>query len=506
MQFHSFGVGYTLVREGDYKRELFLLLNGRLQISLASDQRDSVILSELVAGDFFGDYHLFFGTESEVTVTVVEFSEVLVLDYSSLTDAFLKVDENSEDEHSENNSLSNDSETEKDENSDNNSESSDFVDQIAQIESNGQVASSMRPLHLDLQFVNLSHDCFPIARTNSPIASLQSRSSDLDRWTSRQRCLSSSSKKSNISKTSFSVALSPDNMSVQATLLSRSGNLKRYVRVKNTLENTRGKKKIDEMMREVSFVSQMSFTIPTSHPIRLVWDFLFVLSIFYYVLSSPVRLAEAYRARFMNQPENLTLFYYMDYIVDGFMVLDFFLRSSVFQPYDFELHSQSHFGMKSDVDRDTIRSSFAASSRFYIMLAFIAPYDLLALVASESFDVTLAFCRLPKLLSLGIFPNCVGHIFIFLEKNIGFVVGNDLTTILYLIVATVVSTVWLSCIWEIICVSYEEQARRDWFMNRLYWCLTTMTTTGYGDIVPFTTDQTFFVIICETIGKFNFYC
>lgn len=506
MQFRSFGVGYTIVREGDFKRDLYLLLNGRLQISLVSDQGDSVTLSELVAGDFFGDYHLFFGTESEVTVTVIEFSEVLVLDYCSLTDAFLDTVERSDCGYSEIDSCSNGSETERDENSDNNSESSDFVDQREKVENGDQVVSSLHPLQLDPKFLSMCQNLCLIAKTNPPVDSFQSISSDLDERTSKQRRLSSKSIKSKISRTSFSAALSPDNMSVQATLLSHSGNLKRYVRAKNTLENTRGKKKIDEMMRDVSVVSRIPYTISTSHPFRLLWDLFFMFSIVYYALSSPVRLADAYRARFMNRPEISPGFYCMDYIVDGFVVLDFLLRYLVFQPYEFEILDRPRFGTILFVDRDTIRSSFVSSTRFYIMLALLPPYDLFALGPCESVDITLSFCRLPKLLSLGIFSSCFGHIFLFLEKNIGFVVGNDLTTILYLIVATVVSTVWFSCIWDIIYESYEEPTHRNWFINRLYWCLTTMTTTGYGDVVPFTSYQTFFVIICETIGKLKFYC
>jgi len=304
MQFYTFGSGYPIVREGECKRELILLINGRLQVTVKSDQCVDIVLSELVAGDYFGDYHLFFGTESEVTLTVIEFSEVLILSYSSLIESLAEIEGSAEFDGSALDSSSDGSETENEDNSEEVTISShpDVTGHLNESE------ISPGLLRLDPVLLGLHHDILAQDMVNeSKLEPTQLLVDDRQGFMRGQVHLNITSpshlcesisthdgREQNLTiskhhKSFYLAPFSPENASVQATVQSHSGNLKRYVRAKNTLENTRGKKKIDEMMQELQTLAHKKCTISPSHPLRLGWDLLSIAGILYYVLCCPVR-------------------------------------------------------------------------------------------------------------------------------------------------------------------------------------------------------------------------
>ena len=57
----------------------------------------------------------------------------------------------------------------------------------------------------------------------------------------------------------------------------------------------------------------------------------------------------------------------------------------------------------------------------------------------------------------------------------------DAILTLKLTIATFVFAHWVSCFWAII---YKPDGFYTAVMSAYYWCLTTMTTVGFGDITP----------------------
>jgi hypothetical protein len=287
-------------------------------------------------------------------------------------------------------------------------------------------------------------------------------------------------------------------------MLSHSQNLKQFLRIKNTIENSRIKTKIGAMMQMTVTAVSKDYVITESNCFRVVWDFLLLSGIMFYVLSSPIRLAIAVQVRHLTVDNLSSQFSFLDYTFDAVFVLDAVFRSFLFVPlsdeYGVAQYCEEHVNLIWDYS--TIRRFYKNSQRFYKTIALLIPFDLFALLHESPlpFGMTLALCRLSKLFSLALLPVCLQDIFSFFEKEIHFAIGTDRKTILYLGIVTVISCIWLSCIWDIIGQNSDDRESRTWFVDRLYFVLTTMTTTGYGDIVPVTTLETLFVVLTSIVG------
>jgi len=61
-------------------------------------------------------------------------------------------------------------------------------------------------------------------------------------------------------------------------------------------------------------------------------------------------------------------------------------------------------------------------------------------------------------------------------------------------------THWLSCGWlELSAAAGVPEASRT-YLRALYWCVTTLTTVGYGDIIPLTNAQTIYTMFVMVLG------
>jgi CRP-like cAMP-binding protein len=68
----------VLVREGEEDREFFVILDGRLQVSVAQDKHSRPVF-ELGPGDYIGEHQLLNGGTRPATVTALEPSRVFVI-------------------------------------------------------------------------------------------------------------------------------------------------------------------------------------------------------------------------------------------------------------------------------------------------------------------------------------------------------------------------------------------------------------------------------------------
>ena len=71
----------------------------------------------------------------------------------------------------------------------------------------------------------------------------------------------------------------------------------------------------------------------------------------------------------------------------------------------------------------------------------------------------------------------------------------------YFLFIICMSSHWLSCGW--IALSYEGRPEDDLattYLKALYWSITTLTTVGYGDIIPETNPQIIYTMFVQILG------
>lgn len=72
--------GTLLFRAGDVGDSLYLIDGGRVQISVADDDKETIVLAELKEGDFFGEMAIIDGKQRSADATVLEDARLYVLD------------------------------------------------------------------------------------------------------------------------------------------------------------------------------------------------------------------------------------------------------------------------------------------------------------------------------------------------------------------------------------------------------------------------------------------
>ncbi len=81
-----FGTGTVLFRQGDPGAEMYVVVEGAVQVSLELADGKAVAVGRLGVGDGFGEISLFDHQERTATVTALEPTRTLVLGHASLVD------------------------------------------------------------------------------------------------------------------------------------------------------------------------------------------------------------------------------------------------------------------------------------------------------------------------------------------------------------------------------------------------------------------------------------
>jgi CRP-like cAMP-binding protein len=129
------------------------------------------------------------------------------------------------------------------------------------------------------------------------------------------------------------------------------------------------------------------------------------------------------------------------------------------------------------------------------LLAMI-PFDLVLLSGNESMGNVVCWLRLNRLLCLCRMPRYTSCLNDFYEQLIH--LSSAQSRIVWLFLLVIVLFHWFACLWHV--VSFMSSAPTDGYLLSLYWSVTTLSTCGYGDIVPTTTPQTVYAFIVMVIG------
>ena len=171
------------------------------------------------------------------------------------------------------------------------------------------------------------------------------------------------------------------------------------------------------------------------------------------------------------------------------MLIDLVMRSQYFayRKYDEEREVEVMICDPSEIWQ------YRKSHPLFLLSVFMrVPWDLIALSTGYY-----KLWRLTKMLYVFLIPSVVVEIHTFLDKEWNCIISSESVTIFHLSIATLAMIVWIACAWSF--VNSEDPGSGD-IISSFYWCLTCMTTVGYGDIHPETLVQTLYFIASSMIA------
>jgi CRP-like cAMP-binding protein len=283
--------------------------------------------------------------------------------------------------------------------------------------------------------------------------------------------------------------LSAQQDSLDAVIENHKKFLSRVIKVRLTIEDLQRKRKMIDMMASLCEESSQYIITPDSI-FRPVWSLLVIFGTFYFMLIIPFRILwnincskQTYESCLSQWDWTLVI----DYLVDALFLTDVGFNALVFAFPKFE--SQHEVIV---VNRNEIFEKFRSSWRALISVIALVPMDLLAL--SLGWIQCLRFTKLIWMFLL--FENIDNFLNYFERYRKRNLISTEGVTVLSLAIISTFAALYMAIVWCVI----HNRGTGGFFVEALYFCLTTMTTVGYGDIVPTSLGTTFYVVCLSIIG------
>jgi CRP-like cAMP-binding protein len=256
---------------------------------------------------------------------------------------------------------------------------------------------------------------------------------------------------------------------------------KKYATTATTFVSGKGRGKFNDMMAENAIVRK-EFTILPNSRIHLCWGVFSLAAILYYAIVSPVRIATYHQANALSTTyESLFI---IDYCIDVLFIVDMILRSTVYSYSSYE-------NGKSVVvsDRASIRRKYLSSEKFKIDLLAVLPFDMIS-AGTGSYHVMF---RLSKLIRVFQIPQVISNLQEHLDTCLGVTMNETQRSVFTTLSFYILFVVWSSSGWN--ALRPGENA-----IISVYWAITTISTVGYGDVVPLDFNTTCFCILIGAVG------
>ena len=223
------------------------------------------------------------------------------------------------------------------------------------------------------------------------------------------------------------------------------------------------------------------FRIQPDSKVHVIWDVVALLAIMYYSCSCPIRLASYIGSNSLRS--SYDLLFVLDYAIDFLFLLDLFLRLRVYAYV-----SYSNGRNEVIMDRKQIQAQYVRSDWFAIDLLASIPWDIVSLGTGYY-----TLCRLPKLARIWQISPLLSR----LQKNLDECMQRTMTetqlSSIIMFLYSLLIIVWCSSGWN--ALRYGESG-----YHSVYWALTTLTTTGYGDQTPVNFRQTCYALFVGAAG------
>lgn len=280
-------------------------------------------------------------------------------------------------------------------------------------------------------------------------------------------------------------------MSLRATVDAHQALLARMEKTVQAMHATARTKKLAEMMQQEDAVAH-SLTIHPTHLFRCVWRCVLVLVVLYYNLAVPLRIMARYDCGVLGYTTAQCLSSWdwslvIDYLCDAVVLAEFLLQAQFFAFRRYE-------GDKVVIETDSraIWAHFTSSEVYPLLVLLIFPVDVLAPLTGY-----LLCLRVAKVPSILLLSSVIQELQQWLDQERGVSISAEAVTVAHLSVNTTLVTVWMAVGW---CILHYGGAQSSNWISALYWTLTSITTTGYGDITPVNTGQTVYNVCVSIVG------